>query len=268
MQITIIGLGVIGSATMQDMINTIKNKKLDWKISGVDINKDRIKQLKEQYKDEECIGYFDTQIKKSDVYIISVYTSDQVSQVLKQIPKRAKTKPLVAIESTVSPDFIKNYLKVYQRLFDIVVFPHRFNPNDPDHAVFNLTRAMGTDDDAVYKRAVDFYKTFMNPDLIVKTTMFYAALSKVVENSYRYIEISIAEDWKMECDRIGIDFSELRRVANSKWNIDLKMAMNGIGGSCLPKDVELLSNYFSKSKLLKSARNADKTYKSYCKKKK
>ena len=90
-----------------------------------------------------------------------------------------------------------------------------------------------------------------------------AELTKVVENSYRFMEIAFAEELKMVCDNSSIDFNELRNAINTKWNVKIFEAKDGIGGHCLPKDSQMFLE-FSKNVLVTSligaAKMVDKQY--------
>jgi len=64
----------------------------------------------------------------------------------------------------------------------------------------------------------------------------------------------------MMCDSKNINFNKLRAAINTKWNIDLKEAKGGIGGKCLPKDVGLINNFFSKNEFFMQAVKTDMRY--------
>lgn len=260
--IVIIGLGEVGSATLDAMIHHISKKRLSFHIYGMDINENLLKSLKNKYKKYKFVEFGKEIPNNAEIYITSVYTTDQVKSVINKVVSINKKRPLVVIESTIAPEFSKQLASIHkkQNSFDLVLFPHRFNPNDKDHYVFNLNRLMAGIDNKSYNRSLNFYKSFMPTKLIIKVPYFIAALSKPMENTYRYIEIAIAEDIKMECDRLGVNFNDLRYAMNTKWNIDLKEARDGIGGKCLPKDTNLMHNLFKKSVMIKTAMDVDKKY--------
>ncbi|MBI4141429.1 NAD-binding protein [Candidatus Woesearchaeota archaeon] len=242
--ITIIGLGEIGTAIYDDI--SCKGKK----VFGVDVNEERVKELREK-------GYnAGKEIPESDVYIIAVYMTEQVIEVLNKI---STTNALISIESTINPAKINEIKKICSQKGDIVIFPHRFNPNDAKHRVFNLNRVLGADDERAKERALKFYTQFMPMELITTTTLQIAALSKLLENTHRFAEIAIAQNYKESCDRLGIDFEHLRKTANTKWNIDIKEARDGIKGKCLPKDTEILANFFG-NEILKMLIEHNKEY--------
>ncbi len=234
------------------LIRQISKKKQAW---GVDIDPRKISYLRKEGFD---VG---ESIRSDDVYIVSVYLTDQVKSVIQQIP--FDNNPLVVVESTVLPgtaQWIMDYKQKKDLSFDLVLFPHRYNPDDPDHQLFNLHRIMGGESKKAERRAVEFYSEFMDPRLIHMFPLDIVELSKPLENAYRYYEIAFAEDLRRVCEEKGINFKLLRQAANTKWNIDIKEARTGIGGKCLPKDIGLLNKFFDNNELFKAALEANARY--------
>jgi nucleotide sugar dehydrogenase len=252
MKVCVIGLGEIGWETFQEIS---KDKSLD--MYGVEISDERIHELTKNKPYLFSKKISKNIIKDADVYILSVYTPKQIKDVLSKI--NLERKPLVVIESTMLPGETKLILQEYPGI-DLVLFPHRYNPNDAEHHVFNLHRIMGAVSGDALARAVSFYKKFIPMDLLTLVPLEIAELSKPLENAYRYIEIAIAEEIKMMCEAKGISFDELRKAMNTKWNIDLKEARNGIGGKCLPKDCNFINDFFGGSTLFQAALFVDEDY--------
>lgn len=261
-KIAIIGLGEIGGTNLKDMTKVAKKKKLPYDFYGVDINEQTLENLKKKYKNVT----FSKEIPKADVYIILVYTTAQVESVINNIQK--DNNPLILIEATIFPDTVKRLREIHEKdkNFNLALFPHRFNPNDKEHRVFNLHRIIGGIDKESTKRTLEFYKDFMPKKLLTIVPFEIAALSKVAENTYRFLEIAIAQEFKSECDKLGISFEELRKAMNTKWNIELKEARTGIGGKCLPKDSKLLNDFFKTNKIIKTAIESNEEYKKMYKK--
>jgi UDP-N-acetyl-D-mannosaminuronic acid dehydrogenase len=93
-----------------------------------------------------------------------------------------------------------------------------------------------------------------------------AELCKIVENSYRFMEIAFAEELRMFCDRSGIEFQELRGAINTKWNINVLEPREGIGGHCLPKDSQMflnLSKNLLETSIIDAAKKVDVEYRSH-----
>ena len=240
-RICIIGMGEIGTAIYDEIAAKKQN------VFGVDANEERIKELQQK-------GYaVGKQIPESDVYIIAVYTTDQAINVIKNINAK---KPLISVESTINPVRVDDIKKLCdEKQFELVIFPHRFNPHDAEHRVFNLQRVLGADNEMPKERALKFYAQLMKTELITIVPLKIAALSKVLENTHRFTEIAIAQTYKESCDKLGIDFEQLRKAANTKWNINIKEARDGIKGKCLPKDTEILAEFFDNSLLRELIKN-------------
>jgi UDP-N-acetyl-D-mannosaminuronate dehydrogenase len=94
------------------------------------------------------------------------------------------------------------------------------------------------------------------------STVEIAEMCKITENSHRYLQIAFAEDLKMMCSRINMNFDELREAMNTKWNVDLPEARDGIGRHCLPKDIRYVTS-LTPSILLNAAMEVDKQYREW-----
>jgi UDP-N-acetyl-D-mannosaminuronic acid dehydrogenase len=91
-----------------------------------------------------------------------------------------------------------------------------------------------------------------------------AELSKIIENSHRYLQIAFAEELYLYCQANNILFSELRDALNTKWNVKILEPRDGIGGHCLPKDTKMFLNSSKmRSKILQSAIEVDTIYRDF-----
>ena len=249
MKICVIGLGEIGSTVMK----AIKEAKTDDELYGLDIDN---KILEQRKKEGFNVGKMYS--SEHDVYIVSVWTTDQVFKVMSCIDR--SNNPLIVIESTINPGTMKELKKKYTNV-DIVCFPHRYFKDDPNYDVFNLKRVMGATNEKAIKRALEFYTKYMDKDLIHVTDMEIAELCKPLENSIRYVDIAFAEEVRMLCEERNISFKKLREAVNTKWNIELKEARDGISRHCLPKDIEIIMDVFDNSLFFECAKKTDMIYK-------
>ncbi|MFA5406241.1 MAG: hypothetical protein WC307_02695 [Candidatus Nanoarchaeia archaeon] len=258
--ITVIGLGEVGEPTFRDIALKVGKSH----VCGVDINKKIVSKLKKE-------GYIVTQKSNciSKVYIICVsIPSEDLSGLFKVFEdnlKRSTSKILISIESTVPPLKINEIVSKLDELlgdYYLVFFPHRFFKRDNNHRVFNLNRVIAGLNNESLKEGIKFYSRFMERMLIHPVSnLTTAAICKTAENTYRYIEISFAEELKMLCDFKKINFIELREAMNTKWNINIKEARAGIKGHCLTKDSNFFNSFFSKkSKFIKTAKLVNNKY--------
>jgi UDP-N-acetyl-D-mannosaminuronate dehydrogenase len=116
--------------------------------------------------------------------------------------------------------------------------------------------------------AKKFYETLKIPTVAV-SSIEAAEMSKVVENSYRFIEIAYAEEVALACEKNGIDFSEIRRACNTLkrsgegWQVQILEARDGIGGPCLPKDILFLRSISNPDSLILGAVKVDDYYRNW-----
>ena len=96
------------------------------------------------------------------------------------------------------------------------------------------------------------------------STIEIAELTKIIENSHRYLQIAFAEELYLYCQANNILFSELRDALNTKWNVEILEPRGGIGGHCLPKDTKMFLNSSKvRSKILLSAIEVDSLYRDF-----
>jgi UDP-N-acetyl-D-mannosaminuronate dehydrogenase len=254
--INVIGLGEIGYGTFKGFYDLEDISRI--KTLGTDIDSLIVTEINRRYFKQ--VAYTDIQ-KDADIYIICVLTSKQVYEVFEQIPKGK----IVVVESTVDYDVAKYMAN--SKDHDVVFFPHRFSKDDaPNHQHFNTPRVMSATSDLAFLVIKELYKFLMKEEDIIKVNDWeIAVLSKIVENTTRFIEIAFAEEMKMMCDYKNIDFTALRNAVNTKWNINIKEARDGIGRHCLPKDILLFKTFFNNSDFASAAIRTDNNYKEYSK---
>jgi UDP-N-acetyl-D-mannosaminuronic acid dehydrogenase len=115
------------------------------------------------------------------------------------------------------------------------------------------------------KAAVEFYNDFLGIPLFQVDPIEVAEASKLVENASRFLQIAFTEEIKLLCDKMGLSYSTLREAVNSKWNIKLLEARDGINGHCLPKDShmysDLVTKFLSVDSIINIAKKVDNLYK-------
>ena len=133
-----------------------------------------------------------------------------------------------------------------------------------DHGVKQL-RVIGAINEESLERGLEFYRSLKVP-LHVCPTIEIAETCKIAENTYRFVQIAFAEELRMICEEKEIPFDEVRKACNTKWNVEILDARDGIYGSCLPQDIGFLSRLTDHSPLLDGAILTDQNYKKWIKK--
>jgi len=208
-----------------------------------------------------------------DVYVIAVWTGlrdgkpdlSALEDVLKKIA-RANPDALISVESTVPVGALRRFANELG-LRRLVHVPHRYWAGDPERHGVRQLRVLGALNDESLAMGVEFYQHLDIP-LHIVSSLEVAEMTKIAENAYRFVQIAFAEELRMICESLSLDFEEVRRAANTKWNIEILEARDGIGGMCLPKDIRYLRHAAKlNTPLLNGAIEADESYKLWIRKK-
>ena len=268
MKACIIGLGQIGLPVAQ----YADAKGLE--VWGYDISPKTVENASKAGKFKATTSW--KEIPQVEAYIICVTTGQAnecpdltaVFDVSKKISETAKVTSLVSIESTIVPGTSK---KIFQDLFKgkthLVHVPHRYWADEPEKHGANQIRVIGGANPESLKAGLKFYQETLKIPMHVCQSIEIAEMCKITENSHRYLQIAFAEDLKMLCAKIGMNFEDLRDACNTKWNVDIPQARDGIGRHCLPKDIRYVTS-LAPSTLLESAMKVDKEYRDWIAKQK
>lgn len=201
--------------------------------------------------------------KNADVILIDVQTPTDDKGVphyesLKEVSKKiGTTMPkgvLVVIESTVAPGTTQNIVQPILEEesglkagadFSLAFSYERVMVGRLLHNITKLPRIVGGIDTKSTRRAIELYKKIVQAPLY-PTDCLTAEVSKVVENTYRDVNIAFANEVALMCESLGIDVYKVRELVNTLPNDPSNPAANpvrnmhfpgaGVGGHCLPKD--------------------------------
>ncbi|MFX0199733.1 MAG: hypothetical protein ACFFCW_26725 [Candidatus Hodarchaeota archaeon] len=242
MRVCVVGLGTIGTPTIKYI------HEHGFEAYGYDLTKKSLDGI-ETFTDWEMVP-------ESDIYVVTV-TSDNVENVCKEIAGRDKSS-LVAIESTVRMGTCRKIVETLG-FRSLVHCPHRYWEEDPvNHGVRQL-RVIGAMNEQSLERGLEFYRSLDIP-LHICPTIEVAEMCKIAENAKRFVQITFSEELKMICEEKNIPFDEVRKACNTKWNIEILEAREGIYGSCLPKDIRYLKLLTTCSPLIDGAILTDEIY--------
>ena len=183
---------------------------------------------------------------------------ESLKEVSKQVGRYMKRDALVVIESTVAPgtteNVVKPILEQESKLksgkdFSLAFSYERVMVGRLLHNITNYPRIIGGIDEDSTKRAIDLYKNIVNAQLL-PTDIITAEVAKVVENTYRDVNIAFANEMALMCESLGVDVFKVRELVNTLPNDPSNPSANpirnmhfpgaGVGGHCLPKDPWLL----------------------------
>lgn len=277
--VNVIGLGYIGLPT------ALMFAKSGVKVIGTDLNEKLVESLskgKLTFEEEGLEGLFNaaiesgikftTEYQKTDTYIVAVptpyinsskkldpkYVISAVNRVLDVCEKGA----VIIIESTISPGSIDKYVRpeIEKRGVTIgddihlVHAPERIIPGNMIYELEHNSRTVGADDPTIGERVKELYSSFCKSEIVV-TDIRSAEMSKVVENTYRDVNIAFANELAKICRADNMDVYEIIRIANKHPRVNILQPGPGVGGHCISVDPWfLVGDYPDLTNLILTAR--------------
>ncbi len=258
--INVIGLGYIGLPTALMMASH------GVEVVGTDYNAQLVEKLnagqttfKEDGLDELFSAAvkagikFTTQYQESDTYIVSVPTPyDKFSKkvdacyvvaAVKEVLKVCRKGAVVVIESTISPGTIDKSVRpvieelgfVIGRDIHLVHAPERIIPGNMVQELLHNNRTIGADNREVGERVKQYYASFCQGEIVV-TDIRTAEMTKVVENTYRAVNIAFANELSRICRHDNMDVYEIIRICNMHPRVNILQPGPGVGGHCISVD--------------------------------
>ena len=172
--------------------------------------------------------------------------SDATENVARNIPRGA----LVILESSVAPgttrkliyEIIKKESGYDQEDVDIAYSPERIDPMNDKWNLSNTPKIVSGINKKSKEKAKSFYSAFVKT-LVDCESLEVAETAKLLENSFRLINISFVNELAIFCDAIGINVAEVIQAAASKpYGYMPFFPSLGAGGHCIPVDPVYLSN--------------------------
>lgn len=259
-KICIVGLGYIGLPTAAMFANS------GIKVVGVDINEKAVNLLNQGKIHIEEVG-LGRLVKKvvqegklrasitpehADAFIISVPTPnypdhtanlEYVKAATESILPYLKEGNVVIVESTIPPRTIDDVVapiiqaegwKVGEEIY-LAHCPERVLPGRILIEIVENTRIVGGINEISTIKAAEVYGTFVTGD-IIKTSAVTAEMSKLMENTYRDVNIALANELAKISDKLGVNALEVIQLANRHPRVNLHQPGPGVGGHCLAVD--------------------------------
>jgi UDP-N-acetyl-D-glucosamine dehydrogenase len=166
------------------------------------------------------------------------------------VGKYLKAGTLVIVESTIEPGTCRNVLlpillkesglKLGE--FEIAYSPERIDPTNKKWGIVNTPKLVAGLTDNAAKRAEEFYGKFIE-SVIICSSLEIAETAKLLENSFRLVNISFINELAIFCQKIGIDITEVISAAATKpYGFMPFYPSIGVGGHCIPVDPIYLAN--------------------------
>ena len=264
----IVGLGYVGLPLIQAFV------KAGFRTMGFDVDQTKINRLR---SGESYIGHIESswiascveekrfqptsdmsELPQSDVLLMCVPTPltdsrdpdlQYIESTAQQIATELRAGQLIVLESTtypgttrevVLPILAQSGLKVGQDFF-LAYSPEREDPGNPDYSASGIPKVVGGIDPQSLKLAADLYSHAVVSTVQVSSCEV-AEACKIVENTYRSVNIAMVNELKMLFDRLDIDVWEVIDAAKTKpFGFQPFYPGPGLGGHCIPIDPFYLS---------------------------
>jgi len=196
---------------------------------------------------------FSTAYQKADMYIISVptpyiqetkqvdasYVEAAVKTVLGVCPRGA----VLVIESTVSPGTTDMLIRpliegsgfVIGKDIFLAHAPERIIPGNMLYELEHNNRTIGTDQKDIGIRVREVYASFCKGEITL-TDIRTAEMTKVVENTFRAVNIAFANELAKICRKNGLDVYEVINICNKHPRVNILQPGPGVGGHCISVD--------------------------------
>lgn len=263
-KVAVVGLGYVGLPLLVSIYKTRK-----YNVIGFDVNKTKIDQIKngispiEDETTARCVSKKkvpvssdESSLKNCDIFIICVPTPifydytpnyDPLKSAVLLVKKYLKRGCHVVVESTVNPgtceEIVIPILNENAKLkagvdFNVSHCPERINPGDPKWTVLNINRNIGSINKEWNTVVADFYRSFIKEAVVNEVSCLKVAeATKIVENTFRDVNIAYVNELAMSFDAMGIDLHEtLKASSNKPFAFMTHWPGCGVGGHCIAVD--------------------------------
>lgn len=244
-KLVVVGLGYVGLPLAQLAANK------GWQVTGIDIDDEKVGKIAAENENLEATTEFEA-VAQADVIVIAVptpvlddYLPDlhPLKSALEDVREHLQAGQLLVVESTINPGVMAEVVEpLLQERADLPSIhlahcPERINPGDPKWNVSNIPRVLGADTPEAQKLAKDFYDSILDAEVTVMANVTEAEAVKILENTFRDINIAYINEMARSFDKLGINITNVIAGASTKPFAFLPhYPGNGVGGHCISVD--------------------------------
>jgi len=264
--VAVIGLGYVGLPL------ALLSKESGYEVIGVDVKKELVEKINKGVcpipEDEKVTSKFDEyrfkattdpkELKKADIVLIAVPTPvdemqnpvyDYVVSAARMSAENLKPGALVVLESTVNPgtseEIVRPLFESYgHRVGRDVHLAHSPERIDPGKSIFsqgyhigNTPRVVGAFTKVGTNKVLQFYRSIIDAEVRPMKSIREAEAVKILENTFRDINIAFINEIAQCFDVLGIDVLDVIEGAKTKpYSFMAHYPSCGVGGHCIPVD--------------------------------
>ena len=266
--ISVIGLGYVGLPL------AISAAQSGYEVYGIDVDLVKVESIRsgkspvEDISDPEIqnavsgklkVGSDFSPVEGSSIVVICVPTPldenrkpdlSLIDAGVKSFAKHLKKSTLVILESTVQPgttrDYLVSLISKHSALtpsdFNVAYSPERIDPANKKWNLKNTPKIVAGLNPIATKQTKDFYAKFVD-NIIECESPEVAELAKLLENTFRYVNISFINELSIFCRSFGVDVNQVIAAASTKpYGFMPFYPSIGVGGHCIPVDPLYLSD--------------------------
>ncbi|MEV4293501.1 nucleotide sugar dehydrogenase [Microbispora rosea] len=265
--LTIIGLGYVGMPLAKEATAA------GLRVAGLDVDPRKVEALNagRSYIDDLTDADLDAMLtagftatldasvlSRSSTIVICVPTPldedhrpdlSAVEGATRAVAEHLQAGTLVVLESTTWPGTTDELARpileqsglVAGKDFHLAFSPERIDPGNPKFGLRNTPKVVGGYTSACKERAAAFYAQFVERVVPVSGTR-EAEMAKLLENTYRHVNIALVNEMAIFCDELGVNLWEAIEAASTKpFGFQKFLPGPGVGGHCIPVDPSYLS---------------------------
>jgi len=248
------GYGVVGVEINQEKIEKLNHGKLPFEEKG----------LEELFEKALPNMSFKTKPEEADVFIVAVPTPldkeakmadlRYIREAIKSISNYVRTDNLVILESTVPPGTCERLiLPMLGNKAHFVHCPERAIPGNTIYEMIYNDRIIGSNEREIGELAKEIYASFVKGNIYL-TNLRTAEMVKVMENTFRDINIALANEFAQIAEESGVNIWEAIELANKHPRVNILKPGPGVGGHCIAIDPWFLVENSVRSRIVNLAR--------------
>jgi len=261
-KVAIVGLGYVGLPTAVELT------KVGFKVFGIDIKKERVdlvnrgksyildvspQDLKKAINSKKLKAFNNhLPLKRADIVLICVPTPldknkipdiSYITATTEEIAKYLKPGQLIILESSTYPGTTKEVIlpKLEKKGFKVgkdfflAHCPERIDPGNEKYKLKDVSRVVGGITKKSTQLATQFYQSFIKAKVLPLSSSEAAEMTKILENTFRLVNISMINELAQLCGKMGIDTWEVIEAAKTKpYGFMPFYPSPKIAGHCIP----------------------------------
>ena len=234
------GINVVGTDYKKELVASLSKGLLTFEENGVlELLCDS---LKKGIK-------FSFEYQKADMYIVSVPTpydkltkkidASFVVKAVEECLNICDDEAILVIESTISPGTIDKYVRplvsLSRKKINLCHAPERIIPGNMVYELEHNSRTIGADDKNIGEIVKEIYSSFCRGEIAI-TDIKTAEMTKVIENTFRAVNIAFANELLKLCYENNMNVYEIIKICNMHPRVNILNPGPGVGGHCIPVD--------------------------------